>query len=382
MRVLWGGAGALVLLGLLASSGVLTSVWTSTVYASVDPGRLQALELYEPLIARGAWVAAFLGLGTAGLTWLRRSGYLAPAGLVLGLVLLVAVDELRVGSAFIQTMDFQQWAAPDANIRAVLQAEEGSDEPYRMLSFRQSGQDVLPALYGIELAAGHHPNDLARYRELIGMVGSGMPENLFDRDIRRLLNVKYILWPDYATGQSIQGPVVSRLELQDGRPYETILAEPGLPRARLVGAAVVKSDAEAVPYMLSDEFDPEAEVVLTEAAPIALDGGPVEGTVAWIERSPNRLLLAVSTDRPALLVVSDNWFPAWRATIDGQEAPVLRAYHTLRAVPVPAGDHTVEMSYRSDVVRWSLLVSVLLFVGLVGATGVQMWRERSSGRES
>jgi hypothetical protein len=376
MRLLWVATAGLGLLALLAGSGVLTSLWTSTVYRGIPPERLEALETLRPFITRGAFVAFFLALATSGTIWALRARYLAPAGLVAALVLFVAVDQIRISSAFIQVMDFDQWAAPGPNIQAVLQREAGSDEPYRLLSFRQSGQDVMPALYGIELAAGHHPNDLSRYRELIGMVGSSDPVNMWNSNIRRLLNVKYLLWPDYRTGQSLNGPVVSRTQLQDGRAYETVYAVNGLARARLVGAAVVKSDAEAVPYMLSAAFDPEREVVLAEASPIALDGDPVQGSVSWLERTPNTLRLSVTSDRPALLTIADNWFPAWHATVDGEEAPVLRAYHTLRAVPVPAGEHTVEMTYRSSLVTRSLWVSLVLFFGLVGATGVQMWRER------
>ncbi len=132
--------------------------------------------------------------------------------------------------------------------------------------------------------------------------------------------------------------------------------------------------------MLSDAFDPTREVVLAEASPISLDGAPATGTVTWQSRSPNELRLAVTTERSALLVVADNWFPAWRATVDGSDAPVLRAYHTLRAVPVPAGSHEVVMRYQSDALSRSLWISVGLFVALVGMTGVAAWRERRDGR--
>jgi hypothetical protein len=147
----------------------------------------------------------------------------------------------------------------------------------------------------------------------------------------------------------------------------------------------VKSDEEAVAYMLSDEFDPAREAVLAEPSPIELDGAEPAGTVAWRSRTPNELVLSVSTQRPALLVIADNWFPAWHATVDGEEAPVLRAYHTLRAVPVPAGEHEVVMRYRSIVVTASLWVSLVLLVSLGGAAGAQAWRSRADvgkkGRE-
>jgi hypothetical protein len=369
-RVLWSGTGLMVVLALMASSGTLTSVWTSVIYpeAAGNP-RLEAL---TPYLTRGAGIAALLALATSGLVWAVRRAYLSPTALMSGLVTLVAVDGLRVDASFVQVMDFESWAAPDANIQAIRRLEEGRDEPFRLLSLSRAGQDVTPAMHGIELAAGHHPNDLSRYRELIGMVGSGLPQNLLDVDIRRLLNVRYILWPDVEVGSPQGGQIVSRTQLADGRAYQTVLAEPGLARARLVADAVVKSDAEAVPYMLSDAFDPEAEVVLSEPPPSGLDGGPVSGSVRWVERTPNRLRLEVTSDRNALLVVADNWFPAWRATVDGEEAPVLRAYHSLRAVPVPAGEHAVEMVYRSEVVTRSLWVSVLSLLVLLG-TGALGW---------
>ena len=382
MRVLWIAGAVMAVLALAASSGGLTSVWTGTVYRDIDPGRLQLVEALQPLIGRGAWIAAFLALATAGLTWTLREGYLAPRGLVAGVVLLVAVDELRISTAFVQVMDFHQWAQPDPNVQTLLDRHAGDPEPYRLWSLLSSSQDVKPALHGIELAAGHHPNDLSRYRELIGMVGSGQPVNLANDRIRRLLNVRYILWPDWERGPAPEGPVVSRSQFPDGSVYATLLAADGLPRARLVGGAVVRSDAEAVAYMLSEGFDPEREVVLAEEPPLALDGTPVQGTVRWEERGPNRMRLAVRADRPALLVVADNWYPAWHATVDGADTPVLRAYHTLRAVPIPGGDHVVEMEYRSTLVARGLVLSVALLLGLAGAVGWQLRRDRAVGRES
>ena len=214
------------------------------------------------------------------------------------------------------------------------------------------------------------------------MVGSGVPQNLLATNIRRLLNVRYILWPDYDPmfGPAPQGPVVSRLQFQSGDVYSTLLADNGLPRARLVGSAIVKRDDEAVSYMLSPGFDPELEAVLAEPPPLELPGGPVSGEVTWTERTPNRLRLTVTSAQPALLVVADNWFPAWQATVNGAPTSVLRAYHTLRAVPVPEGESTVEMVYSSGPVRRSLWLSLLLFVALVGSVGVQtLWRRQGGG---
>ncbi|MFQ5536589.1 MAG: hypothetical protein ACE5GJ_03980 [Gemmatimonadota bacterium] len=376
-RILYGGAGLLLLLLVLAASGTLTSAWTFLLYRNMDPAKQQALQSLQPYLAQGAFIAAALAVFTAVLVWAFRRGMLPAAGFVAALLLLVTVDEARVDGSFIQTMDFYEWARPDGNIQALLDREKESGEPYRLLSLSRSGQDVKPSLYGIELAAGHHPNDLARYRELIGMVGSGFPRNLLNPNVRAILNVRYILWPDLEIGPAPEGPVVSRTALADGRTYQTLLADAGLPRARLVGKAVVKADGEAVPYILSRAFDPEGEVVLAEDPPVALDGGPVTGAVTWEERTPNRLRLRVRSDRPALLVIGDNWFPAWKARVNGAPVPVLRANYTLRAVPVPAGeDIRVEMRYHSSTLTASAWVSAVVLLLLLVGGGVSFWRER------
>lgn len=376
-RLVLAATGVLGAVALLAAAGVLTSLWTSVLYPGITEARRQTLAAALPYIGTGAWIAVFLAGVVTAAVWALRRAYVAP-GIVLGtLVALVVMDAYRIDRVFIQTIDFERWAAPDANIQAVLDREAGGSEPYRMLSFRNAGQDLMPALHGIELAGGHHPNDLARYRHLIGMVGSGQPMNLYgSENIRRLLNVRYLLWPDLQMGSSPQGSVFSRTQLPDGRTYETVFVEPGLPRARLVGSAVVKSDDEAMPYMLSPEFDPAAEVVLAEPPPVDLPGAPVAGEVDWVERGPDRMRLAVRSSAPALLAIADNWYPAWHARVNGRDAPVLRAYHTLRAVPVPAGESEVELWYRSDVVARSFWLGFVILAGLLAANVVRVWSAR------
>jgi hypothetical protein len=295
--------------------------------------------------------------------------------LVAALALLTAGDELRIDAAFVQTVDFEAWSAPDPNMQALLELEPPGGEPYRLLSFVDRAQDVRPALYGVELAAGHHPNDLGRYRELIGMTGSDLPRNLFNPKIEQLLNVRYLLWPDRNGPGPPEDSVVSRTYV-DGQPWATLHARPGLPRARLVADVVVRPEADVLTYVLSDAFQPAREVVLSVAPSRALEGGPVLGSVTWIERSTRRRELTVTSDRDALLVLAENWFPSWHATVDGTPTPILRAYHTLQAIPVPAGTHTIRMSYRSPIVTRSLWLSATIWLLLVGLLAWGWSRER------
>jgi hypothetical protein len=385
--------GVLFLGTLMASGGTLTSLWTSFVYQGIEPGKLEALARARPFIARGFLTATFLGTGLLALSWGKIKGKVPPVAWVMGVGILLAIDLGRVDDPFIQTMDFHSWAAPDPNI-LYLQERQEEEPPFRVLAMGGTsgfGQDVKPGMYGLELANGHHPNDLARYRELIGMVGSGAPANLIDLQtgepnlpLLSILNVRYIIWPVQRFGGLPVGEAVMASSLDGRSAFEAVYEVPTLPRARLVGEAVVVPEDEAVGYLLSSLFRPEWEVVLPQEPPVALPGGPVTGEVQWLERDTNRMRLSVQSDQDALLVLADNWFPAWKATVGGEGAPVLRANHTLRAVPVPAGTHEVEIWFDAGTLKGALFTSLgsLLLLGVLGALQYRPGGDRASkGKE-
>jgi uncharacterized membrane protein YfhO len=80
------------------------------------------------------------------------------------------------------------------------------------------------------------------------------------------------------------------------------------------------------------------------------------------------VVVTVTTAGPAWLVLTDTWFPGWRASIDGRPAPVVRANHAFRAVAVPGGAHRVVFTFRprglaagaAISVTAAVIVSVLL----------------------
>jgi uncharacterized membrane protein YfhO len=60
----------------------------------------------------------------------------------------------------------------------------------------------------------------------------------------------------------------------------------------------------------------------------------------------NFVAIEVQSACPALVVLSDNAFSGWFATLDGAPAPILRPWHALRGVQVEPGSHRIEMHYR------------------------------------
>ena len=80
------------------------------------------------------------------------------------------------------------------------------------------------------------------------------------------------------------------------------------------------------------------------------------------------------------LVVSDNYYPGWRALVDGQPAAVYPANAVMRAVRIPAGDHRVLMYYVGACLRVGAFVSLCAIGFLAAAGGWQLARRRPGRR--
>ncbi len=101
------------------------------------------------------------------------------------------------------------------------------------------------------------------------------------------------------------------------------------------------------------------------------------------ERLTDRIQIEISTEAPGLPVLSEVYYPAWNAYVDGESAPVYRTDHLLRAVPIPEGEHTVELGYELRTLRAEMAVSLVTCVALVTLTvaaGARRWRK--TGKKS
>ena len=71
-------------------------------------------------------------------------------------------------------------------------------------------------------------------------------------------------------------------------------------------------------------------------------------------------------ERPGFLVLSENYHPDWKAFDNGQPLTILRAYETLRAVYLDAGNHTVEFRYESKYLKIGGMLTLLSLLVLAG----------------
>jgi len=107
------------------------------------------------------------------------------------------------------------------------------------------------------------------------------------------------------------------------------------------------------------------------------EGGHAE--VFSYERGGGRVLARVTSERGAVVVSLDQALDGWTATVDGQEAAVVRAHHLYVGVVVPPGLHTVELRYEAPLQRAGALTSVRS-VGALLAWALLRWLRERTGK--
>jgi hypothetical protein len=151
------------------------------------------------------------------------------------------------------------------------------------------------------------------------------------------------------------------------------------PYSYVVPTAVKIPDDQAL-AVISDPrsgFDPRKAILVPADSKFGLDPknvhslAPADSTHVTVQRSADDVIrLALGTPAPAnsYLFVSENYYPDWRATVDGKPADVLRAQFSLMAVPLTAGAKTVELrvapaSYGTF--RWVTFAAIALVLATI-----------------
>jgi hypothetical protein len=83
------------------------------------------------------------------------------------------------------------------------------------------------------------------------------------------------------------------------------------------------------------------------------------GSASIVSFAAERVRVRVDAPGEALLVLSEAWYPGWRATVDGRDVPVLPANAWMRAAVVPAGAREVVFEFRSRLLGPGALVTAL-----------------------
>jgi hypothetical protein len=306
------------------------------------------------------------------LAMLKRPGLQASAAVLL--VTLMVVQSFQFGQSYNPVVD-PAIIYPATQTSDLLRSDP---ELFRIAAPLRVFPHETHLPYRLASVRGYDALEIRTYTELMGRLSSYeqsqhlvFPTPEFDHielPLYDLLNVKYVLQPP---GSAVLPPTFEQIPSSEADIYLNVEA---LPRAFLVtDYRVIPDQDERLNYLASPDFQP-AQVLVLESysgAQAAVAGSAI-GQVEVLNYAAQDIELRVVSDRPAFLVLSDNYFPGWRATVAGQSVTILRANHTIRALEVPAGESVVEFEYRPTVFYISGLIS-LATVGLLAFSARRHW---------
>ena len=96
-------------------------------------------------------------------------------------------------------------------------------------------------------------------------------------------------------------------------------------------------------------------------------------------RNPGNIIYVSSSPEPKMAIFSEVYYKTWKAYIDGKEVTPIRANYILRALPIPAGEHTIEFKCVDELMikshRWSTYMSILVGIVILGLAGFGIYRK-------
>ncbi|MEE8572120.1 MAG: YfhO family protein [Gemmatimonadota bacterium] len=368
-----GLAGPLLLLAFaaaLAPDGLLR--WVRTAWYPVGWTRAAAVSPADALRGNGWFVLIGIG-GALGIAWAVSRRRMAEWSVAFILLVLVA-DGWRVNDRYLRTVDPETVFPSDPVIEHLLAELHPGERAFPPPGLTSYGPSEL-SVHGIPSVTGIQKFRLEWYERFTGGLGL---QNLGSMAALELLDVGFVV-----AGAGVTADELSlEAEGPRGSAYRVLSDVPHAFFPRRVEA--ITDTADALRRVLA--ADPlDLAVVEGDVAPAA-----GEGLARIRSYTPNEIVLDVEATHGGLLFLSEVYYPAWEARVDGEMVDVVRTNVAFRGLVVPSGAHEVSMRYSSAeftlgfavsgvtatvVVVWLLLLSFGRFRGSSGIRSADDERE-------
>jgi hypothetical protein len=352
-------------LGLLGIVGMLQAV----AEALAIPEMMQRVMANSEGLRMGGVRVLIIALAGGAVAWAITKGK-AQAGVAAGLLALVVLAEMwSVERKFITFSPNVSVSYADDPITTELRKQP---LPYRVLDAGAYQGSWLMA-HKVPTLLGYHGNQERFFDELLGGKLQGHP-NAIRPNIWNLFSVGYIIVGDtidLAGWHRVLGPV----QTTPGAQAVLYARDTMPPWASVVPAAAKVPENQIIPTLLDTRFPvdrivlfPDTTSVVTAPVPDSLpEPSPVRARMLAWEPGSMRIGLEGQAAAASWLVVSENWYPDWQATVDGQPASVFRGQYSLITIPIPVGAKEVTLEFRSRAYQRGRLIT---FISLIAALGL------------
>jgi hypothetical protein len=213
--------------------------------------------------------------------------------------------------------------------------------------------EAILALTGLDVGLDHGPKkvfDALAHLHLVDMMGVGL-----------LYSVHALPHPNLRLLSQVDGVNV----------YENSGA---MPRVFAVGNVRSVASSEAALQAMAAPFDPRKTVFVEDG--LDAEEPDFSARVQIETMASDEIEVSTELSAPGVLVLTDTFYPGWKVWVNGQEAPLLRANSTFKAVALPAGVSAVRFAY-SPAWKWTLWLWALSWLGILGGFLILGWRAKA-----
>ncbi|MCR4665180.1 MAG: YfhO family protein [Paludibacteraceae bacterium] len=310
------------------------------------------------LLTADAWRSTvFVLLACACVAAYLKAEKMKSAVVVAIVGVLILADLWTVDKHFLNDSHFvpkkQQLISMTDADRQILQDK---DPDYRVLNLASNTFNESKTSYYHKSVGGYSPAKLRRYQDIIDYYFSGR----INMNVVNMLNTRYVITQQgvrYNPEAFGNAWFVNGVKWVD-TPNEEI-------------EAIGDADLKKVAFMDTCwQSKVRGANVMTQPAKITLTN----------YANPGNLFYESESTEDGIAVFSEVYYKTWRAFIDGEEVPVLRANYILRALEIPAGKHTIEFRCEDRLLLktqvWSVVASVLVVLAVLGLMILALFRRR------
>lgn len=383
-------AGFCLIVGLVPS---LAGSFVSSSDASLPGDITSALQQdRQALLSNDAFRSLGLILATAAILWISAiAGKIKPIIAYAAIAVLILGDLWTVDRRYLNKSHFfnqKEFNSQYAERPVDKLIHEDTDPSFRVLDVSVNTFNDAIVSYHHKTIGGYSPAKLQRYQDLIDYYISPEMSNLA-KDLNASMKDAETV-ADLENGLGYY-PILSMLNMRyvvfDGNNPPVRYGK-ALGNAWFVSKAIAAGNADEEIALLSS-IDPAESAVIYTGSGAKATAKPVSENdrIELTSYAPNKLEYSYSSANGGLAVFSEIYYPAgWTATIDGKdELEILRANWTLRALDLPAGNHSLTFTFRPESYYTgktiSLCTSLTIWIVLAAAIAGQIVMNRKKKEE-
>lgn len=283
------------------------------------------------------------------------------------LIFITLIDSFRFAQKWVP-FDPRKIIFPDVPVIEVMQEKVGTGRVFGKFGA------YIDTYYHLPSIEGYDPLYIQRYGEFLASAKTGSYQpavrslavldksSNHARRVLDLLGVNIIFhvigdtgkeWAYPVWKKDDQGKYLYSVIYQDDK-FQLYDNSTALSRTKLFyDYEIIKKDKDIIKRFYSGDFDFRNKIILEEDPPPLLLGkgnnnfqtSAREGKASIISYSPNAVMIDVYSPQPGFLFLSDNYYPNWKARVNGKETKIFRTDYTFRSVIVPKGESKVEFYY-------------------------------------